>query len=205
VYVALAVMTIGVLGPAADGAAPLADLLRVAIGPAGAVVAAVVAVALVLTAVNAYLTGAAALAEQLLPNSRPKILQLAVAVSGMTILAAIGAGWVSLTQLVAVPTAFFLTVYLFCAASATRILRGPVRVAGGVACAVTVVILGFSGPALVVVAAVIAVAALTGKRSLHGGRDVNLALVPPLPATRQARAIGAQLRNCHPSTVQPAS
>ena len=72
VYVALAVMTIGVLGPAADGAAPLADLLRVAIGPAGALVAAVVAVALVLAAVNAYRTGAAALAEQLLPNSRPK-------------------------------------------------------------------------------------------------------------------------------------
>jgi amino acid efflux transporter len=201
VYVALAVMTIGVLGPAADGAAPLADLLRVAIGPAGAVVAAVVAVALVLTAVNAYLTGAAALAEQLLPNSRPKILQLAVAVSGMAILAAIGAGWVSLTQLVAVPTAFFLTVYLFCTASAARILRGPVRVAGGAAGAVTVVILGFSGPALVVVAAVIAVAALTGKRSPHGGRDVvNPAGVPP-PATRQATAIGAQLRNCHASTV----
>src|SRR6185437_13630607 len=201
VYVALAVMTIGVLGPAADGAAPLADLLRVAIGPAGAVVAAVVAVALVLTAVNAYLTGATALAEQLLPNSRPKILQLAVAVSGMAILAAIGAGWVSLTQLVAVPTAFFLTVYLFCTASATRILRGPVRVAGGSACAVTVVILGFSGPALVVVAAVIAVAALTGKRSPHGGRDVNPAGVPPPLATRQAMAIGAQLHNCHPSVV----
>jgi hypothetical protein len=118
----------------------------------------------------------------------------------MAILAAIGAGWVSLTHLVAVPTAFFLTVYLFCTASATRILHGPVRVAGGAACAVTVVILGFSGPALVVVAAVIAVAALTGKQSPHGGRDLNAAGVPP-PATGQATAIGAQLRNCHPSTV----
>jgi hypothetical protein len=86
-------------------------------------------------------------------------------------------------------------------ASAARILRGPVRVAGGAAGAVTVIILGFSGPALVVVAAVIAVAALTGKRSPHGGRDVvNPAGVPP-PATRQAPAIGAQLRNCHASTV----
>jgi hypothetical protein len=66
---------------------------------------------------------------------------------------------------------------------------------------VTVVILGFSGPALVVVAAVIAVAALTGKRSLHGGRDVNPAGVPPPLATRQAMAIGAQLHNCHPSVV----
>ncbi|HET7379124.1 MAG TPA: APC family permease, partial [Gaiellales bacterium] len=190
VYLALAVLTIGVLGSAADGAAPLADLLRVAIGPAGALVAAVVAIALVLTAVNAYLTGAAALAEQLLPHSRPKLLQLAVAVSGMIILAALDAGFVSLTQLVAVPTAFFLTVYLFCTASATRILRGPVRMAAGAACAVTIVILGFSGPALVVVAVVIAAAALIRRRARHGARKVN--------ATGTTSAV-ADDRPSHPS------
>ena len=173
VYVALAVMTIGVLGAAANSAAPLADLLRVAIGPAGALVAAVVAIALVLTAVNAYLTGAAALAEQLLPNHRPRTLQLAVALSGMIILAAVGTGWVSLTQLVAIPTAFFLAVYLFCTASATRILRGPVRAAAVAACVVTAIILGFSGSALALVAVVLAVAALTGRRSSPGARGLG--------------------------------
>ena len=200
VYVALAVMTIGVLGRAADGAAPLADLLRVAIGPAGALVAAVVAIALVLTAVNAYLTGAAALAEQLLPNSRPKTLQFSVAVSGMIILATVGAGWVSLTHLVAVPTAFFLTVYLFCTASATRVLRGPVRLAAGAACATTVVILGFSGPALVIVAAVVALAALTARRSAEWARRVNPADLPS-PATTQATATAALTRKGRPSTA----
>ena len=200
VYVALAVMTIGVLGRAADGAAPLADLLRVAIGPAGALVAAVVAVALVLTAVNAYLTGAAALAEQLLPNSRPKTLQFSVAVSGITILATVGAGWVSLPHLVAVPTAFFLTVYLFCTASATRVLRGPVRLAAGAACAATVVILGFSGPALVIVAAVVAVAALTARRSADRARHVNPADLPS-PATTQAVTTAVPTRKGRPSTV----
>jgi amino acid efflux transporter len=195
VYIVLAVMTIGVLGPAADSAAPLADLLRVAIGPTGALVAAVVAVALVLTAVNAYLTGAAALAEQLLPSSRPKTLQLAVAVSGMTILAAVGAGWVSLAHLVAVPTAFFVTVYLFCTASATRILRGPVRVAAGAACAATVVILGFSGPALVIVAAVVAVAALTASRSADWVRRVN-------PADPSSAAATASNERCSPRSCE---
>jgi amino acid efflux transporter len=194
VYVALAVMTIGVLGRAADGAAPLADLLRVAIGPAGALVAAVVAIALVLTAVNAYLTGAAALAEQLLPNSRPKTLQLAVAVSGMAILATVGTGWVSLTHLVAVPTAFFLTVYLFCTASATRVLRGRVRSAAGAACAATIVILGFSGPALAIVAAVVAVAALTARRSADGGtpRQPGRPALPGNHASHANRCPNAQ-------------
>ena len=200
VYVALAVMTIGVLGRAADGAAPLADLLRVAIGPAGALVAAVVAIALVLTAVNAYLTGAAALAEQLLPNSRPKTLQLAVAVSGMAILATVGTGWVSLTHLVAVPTAFFLTVYLFCTASATRVLRGRVRSAAGAACAATIVILGFSGPALAIVAAVVAVAALTARRSADGGTPRQPGHLPS-PATTQAMQTAVPTRNDRPSTI----
>jgi amino acid efflux transporter len=191
VYLALAVTTIGVLGPAADGAAPLADLLRVAIGPAGALVAAVVAIALVFTAVNAYLTGAAALAEQLLPNSRPKALQLVVALSGMTILGAVGAGWVSLGHLVAVPTTFFLTVYLLCTASATRVLRGPVRRAAAVACAITAVILGFSGPVLIVVAAVVAVAALVGRGS--AARQMmprTMSIAPPMtPAAAATPAL----------------
>ncbi len=157
VYLALAVSTISVLGPAAASTAPLADLLRIALGPAGGIVAATVATALVLAATNAYLTGAAALARQLRPGSSPRVLQLAVTVSGVAILGVVGAGWMSLAQLVAVPTALFLTVYLFCTASAARILRGPVRVAAAVACVVTAVILAFSGAALAVVAVVVAI------------------------------------------------
>lgn len=65
VYLALAGATIAVLGDHAGSAVPLADLLRVAVGSAGSVIAAVAAVALTLAATNAYLTGAAALAGRL--------------------------------------------------------------------------------------------------------------------------------------------
>ncbi len=170
VYLALAVSTISVLGPAAASAAPLADLLRIALGPAGGVVAAVVATALVLAATNAYLTGAAALAQQLRPGSRPRTLQLAVTVAGVAILGVVGAGWISLPQLIAVPTALFVTVYLLCTGSAARILHGPVRIAAGVACALTAVVLGFSGVALLLVAVVVGAQVLTVQPSQSAAR-----------------------------------
>ena len=64
-YLSLAVTTIAVLGPAAATDVPLADLLVRAAGETGRVAAAVAAVVLTLGAVNAYLSGAAALARQL--------------------------------------------------------------------------------------------------------------------------------------------
>lgn len=70
VYLGLAAATIAVLGAAAGTAVPLADLLRVAVGSAGPVVAAVAAVALTLATTNAYLTGAAALAANLRAEAR---------------------------------------------------------------------------------------------------------------------------------------
>lgn len=65
VYLALAFTVIAVLGPRADGPAPVADLLRVAVGAAGPAIAAGAAVLLTLATVNAYQTGAAALAAHL--------------------------------------------------------------------------------------------------------------------------------------------
>ena len=69
-YLALAAATISVLGPQAGGAAPLAALLRVAIGPAGVALAAAAAVSLTLAAVNAYLSGAVEMAAELYPAER---------------------------------------------------------------------------------------------------------------------------------------
>ena len=60
-YLGLAVVTIAVLGTGGGTMAPLADLLRRAIGPAGTAAAAVAAVVLTLGAVNAYVNGAAAM------------------------------------------------------------------------------------------------------------------------------------------------
>ena len=68
-YLALAVTTTAVLGPAAATDVPLADLLVRAAGETGRVAAAVAAVVLTLGTVNAYLSGAAALARQLAGGS----------------------------------------------------------------------------------------------------------------------------------------
>ena len=64
-YLGLAIATIGVLGSGAGTSAPLAALLRTAVGPAGTAAAAVAAVVLTLGAVNAYVTGAAAMSGEL--------------------------------------------------------------------------------------------------------------------------------------------
>jgi amino acid efflux transporter len=169
IYLALAAATIGALGPHAGSAVPLADLLRVAVGPAGRVVAAVLAVALTLAAVNAYVTGAGELAAQLRtkPRSNDRSLQLAIAVVGTVALSAAAAGVVDTAQLVAVPTALFLTVYLGCMVSAARALRGPARACAVVATPAVVAVLAFSGRGLIVAALVVAAAYLSGSHEIR--------------------------------------
>ena len=77
------------LGARAGSATPVADLLRIAIGPVGAVVAAAIAaVALTLAATNAYLSGAAetgCLAARR-PAWPPRVLPPVVAVVGVVLL-----------------------------------------------------------------------------------------------------------------------
>ena len=68
---------------------------------------------------------------------------------------------------VAVPTAMFVTVYAIATAAAVRLTAGATRVAAGLACSLVVVILGFSGWALLAVAAVAVVAALGAARKPH--------------------------------------
>ena len=64
-YLVLAVATVSVLGNGAGTSAPLAALLRDAMGPVGTAAAAVAAVVLTLGAVNAYVGGAAEMAVEL--------------------------------------------------------------------------------------------------------------------------------------------
>ena len=167
-YLTMAAATTAVLGHAAGGSVPLADLLAIAIGPAGRAVAAGAAVLLTLGAVNAYLSGAAVMARSLTarpardgadqnsagPQSagggRPSpVLLIGIAATGLLVIAAASAHLVSTTQLVTVPTALFLTVYLGCTAAASRVLRGPARVAAAGALAAVAVIMVFSGWAAV--------------------------------------------------------
>jgi amino acid efflux transporter len=178
-YLGLAVVTIAVLGTGGGSMAPLADLLRRAIGPAGTAAGAVAAIVLTLGAVNAYVNGAAAIAGRLLARrpagtARPAadegngrrparlLLLAAIAGTGLPLIALYGVGLVSPVSLVAIPTTLFLTVYLGSMLAATRALRGPARLAAVPATAATVIMLAYCGWALAVPAAIIAVVTVTG-------------------------------------------
>jgi amino acid efflux transporter len=155
-YLGLAVATIGVLGAGAATGAPLAALLRDAMGTAGTVAAAVAAVLLTLGAVNAYVSGAAEMTRELTGRGpegagaarpAPRFLS-AVAVSGLAVIALYGLGLASPAALVALPTTLFLVVYLGCMTSAVRVLRGPARLAAAPATVIVALVLGYCGWAL---------------------------------------------------------
>jgi amino acid efflux transporter len=165
-YLGLAIATISVLGTGGVTSAPLAALLRDAAGPAGTAAAAVAAVVLTLGAVNAYVTGATEMAVDLArpgrartaaePGTRPAPrLITAIAASGLALISLYGLGLVSPAALVAIPTTLFLVVYLGCMVSATRVLRGPARLAAAPAAVIVAVVLAFCGLALLAALALI--------------------------------------------------
>jgi amino acid efflux transporter len=166
-YLALAVATIAVLGPAAGTDVPLASLLARAVGTAGPVAAAVAAVVLTLGGVNAYLSGAAAMARQLAGGGRGagnRPILAASALAGLVVIGLYAAHLVGTAQLIGLPTTLFLVVYLGCTMSAARILHGKVRAAAVTAALAVLVVLAFCGWPLVLAALVAAAAALTGPR-----------------------------------------
>ena len=198
-YLGLAISTVAVLGPGAGSATPLSDLLQVAVGSAGPAIAAVAAVALTLATTNAYLTGAAVLAAALrapvaheaaaapggtvargeaaapaeaAPPRGAGRLQIGTGIVGLLILGGAATGLLNTAQLVALPTALFLTVYLGCLAAATRILSGGTRVIAALAFVAVAVILGFTGWALLGVLAVILLAVLASPKAVLESRTV---------------------------------
>lgn len=155
VCLALAAATIAVLGTQAGTPVPLAALLRIALGPPGAIIATTVAVALTLAATNAYISGAKALAAE--PSLNLPVgkggLQLAIVLGGALLIGGSAIG-IPIADLVNVPTALFLTVYLCCTLAASRILTGATRGASIIATAAVLVVLLFCGWALLVVLAI---------------------------------------------------
>ena len=117
-YLGLAIVTIGVLGPGAATIVPLAELLQRAIGPVGTAAAAVV---LTLGSVNAYINGGAAMAGHLTRRQQGG-----------------GNGHAS-------PAPPFLAVYLGSMLAAVRVLRGPARLAAVPASVAVVVMLACCG------------------------------------------------------------
>jgi amino acid efflux transporter len=174
IYLGLAATTIGVLGRGAGTLAPLAGLLRSAVGPAGTTGAAVAAVVLTLGTTNAYINGAAAMASALSPAGpasrdagprRPAARMLAaIAACGLLVITLYGLGLTSPASLVAIPTALFLAVYLGCMVAAARLLRGRLRWAALPAGVAVLVMLGYCEWALVVPVAVAAATWWVGRR-----------------------------------------
>ncbi|HXB46779.1 MAG TPA: amino acid permease [Streptosporangiaceae bacterium] len=173
-YLGLAATTISVLGPRAVDGAPLAMLLRHAVGPAGTDAAAAAAAVLTLGATNAYISGAAGIAGQLAhaasasPRSAAKVrLLAAITGAGIVLITLYGLRIVSIDALVAIPTTLFLTVYLSAMVTAARVLPGRVRLAARLATVAVTVMLGFCGWALALPAAV---ALAVGWRARAGRR-----------------------------------
>jgi amino acid efflux transporter len=204
-YLGLAIVTIGVLGPRAATIVPLAELLQRAIGPTGTAAAAVAAVVLTLGSVNAYISGGAAMAGHLTRQQRggseqvrsegvgservgsadeappaPRFLA-AVAASGLLLITLYGFGLASPAALVSIPTTLFLAVYLGSMVAAVRVLRGPARWAAVPASAAVAVMLACCGWALALPALV--AAAVTRPRGRAGrGRLGQAREVKQLPS-----------------------
>ncbi len=157
-----------------------------AIGPPGRAAAAVAAILLTLGTTNAYLSGAAAMAMKLTRHpagQRSPRPFLALSVGGGILV--IGLYWlriVTTVQLVALPTALFLAVYLGCTLSAARTLTGRARWAALAALPAVAALLAFCGWPAVIAAAVAAAGALRAPGTLS-------------PPRRALRAAGTEAGN----------
>jgi amino acid efflux transporter len=204
-YLGLAVATIGGLGRGAGTDVPLADLLQLAMGPAGRAVAAVAAVVLTMGAINAYLSGATEMIMQLTAgrprgsrSARPFLL--VIAATGLLLIGLYALHLVSTTELVALPTTMFLCVYLTCTASAARILTGPARVAAVPAALAVTAVLAFSGWALLVTAVIAIVAALATRPAPAPAWSPVTGPAPGSPGTS-----GPAICRCNDMNVAPLS
>jgi amino acid efflux transporter len=231
-YLGLAVAMVSCLGRGADPAVPLADLLQLAVGPAGRAVAAAAALVLTAGSVNAYLSGASemlreltAVPSQIGPNGPahpPRLSSHAflglIALAGLVLIGMSALRLADTAVLVSVPTTMFLCVYLSCTGSAVRILTGKARVAAAVAVLAVLAILAFCGWALLAAALFAAAAALAvpggyppaedGCQAAAAERAISVAsfLPPSRSAGRMPDDRGLRSRQtlrCHRSGQRP--
>jgi len=163
-YLGLAIATIGVLGTGEPSAAPLADLMAAGLGDAGRTITAGLAALLTMGTMNAYVAASVRLAGALAEErsapawlGRPSRALSALAGLGAVLLAALAAGAIDVEFLVRATSTLFVAVYLTATAAGVRLLDGVARRAAAVAVLAVVVLLAFSGPYLLLPAAVAAV------------------------------------------------
>lgn len=178
-YLGLAVVTLGALGPAAGhDPAPLLTLVRRALGPAGTVPATVAALLLTFGAINAYLASGARLGAALgrdgalprwlvgrtTPGREPRRSLAFLAACCLVVAVPVLGGVVTLDGLVRATSALLAAVTLVGTLAGVRLLHGRQRTTAVVASAFLAVVLVCCGALLALPAAVGAVAALTERR-----------------------------------------
>ena len=163
-YLGLAVATVGVLGTSAPSDVPLADLMAAGLGAPGRTATAVLAVLLTMGSMNAYVAGATKLAGALAAEgtapaafARPQRTVALFALLGAVLLAPLAAGLLDVDALIRACSASFVAVYVISTAAGARILDGGARRAAAIAFAAVTVVFAFSGPFLLVPAAIAAV------------------------------------------------
>lgn len=192
-YLGLAVATVSCLGRGANLAVPLADLLQLAIGPAGRAVAAAAALVLTVGSVNAYLSGATEMLPEITavparmgpngpgqpPRLSARVFLACIALAGLVLIALSALRLADTAALVTVPTTMFLGVYLSCMVSAARILtERKACAAAAIAALAVLAILAFCGWALLAAAAVAAVAAaLTAPNQTYSRRRIQARVI----------------------------
>ena len=196
-YLGLAVATVSCLGHGANMSVPLADLLQLAMGPAGRAMAAAAALVLTAGSVNAYLSGATEMLQELTavpgriepnepgqpPRLSARVFLACIALAGLVLIALSALRLADTAVLVTVPTTMFLCVYLSCMVSAARVLADrKARVAAVVAALAVLAILAFCGWALLAAAAIAAVTAIAAALGREG--------YPPAEVGWQAAAAG---------------
>jgi amino acid efflux transporter len=183
-YLGLAVVTLGVLGPSAGSdPAPLLTLLQRAFGPTGTVLATAAAVLLTFGAINTYLAGGARLGAALgrdgalprrlvgrtTPGREPRRSLAFLAVCCLVVAVPVLGGVVTLDGLVRTTSALLAAVTLTGTLAGVRLLRGRERGNAVVASLFLAVVLVFCG-ALLVVPAVIGAAAQVGSSTTGRAR-----------------------------------
>jgi amino acid efflux transporter len=185
-YVGLAVATVGVLGTSAPSDVPLADLMAAGLGAPGRTATAVLAVLLTMGSMNAYVAGATKLAGALAADgtapaafARPQRTVALFALLGAVLLAPLAAGLLDVDALIRACGASFVAVYVISTAAGARILDGGARRAAAVAFAAVTVVFAFSGPFLLVPAAIAAAVLARPLRSQPecGGPDRSTIVV----------------------------
>lgn len=178
-YLGLAVVTLGVLGPAAGlDPAPLLTLLQRAFGGTGVGLATAAAVLLTFGAINAYLASGARLGAALgrdgslppwlvgrtTPGREPRRSLAFLAACCLVVAVPVVGGVVTLDGLVRATSALLATVTFTGTLAGVVLLRGPQR-RGAVAASVFLgVVLVFCGALLLIPAVVGAAAVLAGRR-----------------------------------------